>query len=210
MKSIIFSLLLLVLAVPCFAQTGRFADEEFSIEAVYRHADTKLQTPTGVSQFGLADPRNSAGFRVGYTHFFGRKDGRGNVGIGVEGGATFSNTEGATVDGGNIAIGRAQYKLVFADNRPDRSVRFGVKATAGAAREQFKNKAVPTAGGTVTASRGVNAWTYGAGAFVDLGKNRKRLRLGVEYYRSVYLKQSTAFPLRSDKHNFEASVGLVF
>lgn len=207
--SIVF-LLIAAFAFTSFSQTGRWADEEFAVEATYRHADAKFQTPTGVSQFGLADPRNSAGFRVGYTHFFGRENGRGNFGIGVEGGATFSNTEGATVDGGNIAIGRAQYKLVLQDNRPDKSVRFGVKGTVGAAREQFKNKAVPGAGGSVVASRGANAWTYGGGAFIDFGKKRKRLRLGLEYYRSIYLKQSPAFPERSNKHNFEASVGLAF
>jgi hypothetical protein len=98
---------------------------------------------------------------------------------------------------------------VLQDNRPNKSVRFGIKATVGAAREQFKDRAI-VSGNAVVRSRGANAWTYGGGAFVDLGKNRQRLRLGLEYYRSVYLKQSTAFPERSDKHNFEASVGLVF
>lgn len=190
---------------------GYWDDEEGSVELVYRHANRNLEAPTSVSQLGLADPRNSVGFRVGYTHFFGRENGRGNLGLGIEGGATFSNNDDATVDSGNIAIGRGQLKLVYMDNCPDKKVRLGVKATAGIAREQFKQRAVIGPSGEFAGfSKGQNAWTYGGGPFVDFGEGRTRLRVGVEYYRSVYTKQSVIFPNRSDKHNVEASVGLVF
>jgi hypothetical protein len=192
-------------------EKGYWDDEELAVELVYRHANAKLEAPTSISQLGLADARNSVGFRVGYTHFFGRENGRGNLGIGVEGGATYSNNDAATLDSGNVAIGRGQFKVVYQDNRPDQKVRFGVKATGGIAREQFKQKALVTPSGAFAGlSAGANAWTFGGGPFVDFGEGRTRLRLGVEYYRSVYLKQNAYFPERTDKHNLEASVGIVF
>jgi hypothetical protein len=211
-KKYTFAIAILMIALTSLvsAQTGRWDDEEFSLEATYRHADTKLATPTGVQQFSIADPRNSPGIRFGYTHFIGGENRRGNFGIGFDGGLNFSNTEGASLDGGPLTIGRFQYKMVLQDNRPDKSVRFGVKGTAGFAREIFRNRAVQGPGGSFQSSRGANAWTYGGGAFVDFGKHRKRLRLGLEYYHSIYLKQLAAFPERTNKHNFEASVGMTF
>lgn len=202
---VILALVGVVSASAQVSQSNVWDDEEFAVELVYRHANARLEAPTGVSQLTLADPRNSVGFRVGYTHFFGRKDGRGNLGIGVEGGATFSNNDAATVDSGNIAIGRGQYKLVYMDNRPDKKVRLGGKLTAGIAREQFKNRCLQN-----TCSNGQNAWTLGAGTFVDFGGGRRRLRLGAEYYYSIYTKQSAFFPDRANKHNVELSAGLVF
>lgn len=190
---------------------GYWDDEEVAVELVYRHANAKLEAPTNITQLGLADARNSIGWRAGYTHFFGRENGRGNLGIGVEGGATYSNNDDATLDSGNIAIGRGQFKLVLQDNAPDKTVRFGVKATVGAAREIFKQKAVIGPNGGISGlSTGANAWTFGGGAFVDFGEGRTRLRLGAEYYRSVYAKTNAIFPGREDKHNVEASVGIVF
>jgi hypothetical protein len=209
MKKLLFLLFLMVATVATQAQEGRWADEELTLGVCYRHADAQLQRPTGVSQFGLQDPRNSVGPCGGYTHFIGRKNGRGNFGIGFDAGVLLTNNPEGTVDGGNIALGRASYKMVYMNNAPGKKVRPGVEISAGAAREQFRNRCVQGAQ-TITCSRGVNAWTYGGGAFVDFGEDRKRLRIGAKYYRSVYLKQSPLFPDRKDKHNFEANVGLVF
>lgn len=206
---VILALVGVVSASAQVSQSNVWDDEEFAVEFVYRHANAKLEAPTSAPQLTLADPRNSLGFRVGYTHFFGRKDGRGNLGIGVEGGATFSNNDAATVDSGNIAIGRGQYKLVYMDNRPNQKVRLGGKLTAGIAREQFKYRCSQGSSG-LTCGKGQNAWTLGAGTFVDFGEGRRRLRLGAEYYYSMYTKQSLAFPERSNKHNVELSAGLVF
>jgi len=182
---------------------GYWDDEELAVELVYRHANRNLEAPTAISQLGLRDARNSVGFRAGYTHFFGREEGRGNLGLGVEGGATFSNNDDATDDSGNIAIGRGQFKVVYQDNRPEKKVRFGGKLTAGIAREQFKSVGF--------AGAGQNAWTAGFGPFVDFGEGRTRLRVGAEYYYSYYTNQvNPLFPKRSNKHNVEASVGIVF
>ena len=189
---------------------GTFEDVEGSVELVYRHANAKLEAPTSVGQLGLADARNSGGFRVGFTKFFDDKaNARGNFGIGIEGGATFSGNDDATVDSGKTAIGRAQLKAVYMDNRPDKKFRLGGKLTAGIARERFKNKTfVGSQGEVVGFGTGQNAWTLGGGVFGDIGEGRTRARIGLEYYRSIYTKQ--VFPERQDKHNFEASVGLVF
>lgn len=192
-------------------EKGYWDDEELAIEFVYRHANENIVRPNSVGELGLGDKRNSVGWRAGYTHFFGRENGRGNFGIGVEGGATYSNKDEATADNGNVAIGRGQFKVVLQDNAPDKKVRLGVKATAGIARENFKKRVVLGAGGGIAGlSAGPNAWTLGAGTFVDFGKERTRLRLGLEYYRSFYTKDLTPYPYLSNKHNLEASVGLVF
>jgi hypothetical protein len=187
-----------------------FEDVEGTVELVYRHANAKLEAPTSVSQLGLADSRNSVGFRVGFTKFFDNKaNARGNFGVGIEGGATFSGNDDATVDSGNTAIGRAQLKAVYMDNRPDKKFRLGGKLTAGIAREQFKYGTIAGPNGSIGGfGRGQNAWTFGGGVFGDVGEGRTRLRLGLEYYRSIYTKQT--FDERKDKHNFEASVGVVF
>lgn len=128
----------------------------------------------------------------------------------MEGGATFSNNDNVTIDSGHIPIGRAQYKVVYQDNRSDKKVRFGAKATAGIAREQFKSRVSQSGGGISGVSRGQNVWTLGARTFVDFGECRRRFRVGAEYYRSFYTKQSTLFPEISDKHNFELSAGILY
>lgn len=183
-------------------------DEEFTVGITYRHADSEFKLPTNVSQFGLSDPRNSVGPNFGYTHYFGGKNRRGNFGIGFDAVVTFSPNEDAT-DGGKTAIGRFAYKMVYMDNRPDKKYRLGVKGTVGAARETWRNRAF-VQGQTVIRSRGANAWTAGGGAFLDIGKNRTRLRFSVDAYQSFYLKQSALFPERSDKFNLEGGISLVF
>ena len=204
--------LMAAMAFTASAQTvkeGTFEDVEGSVELVYRHANAKLEAPTSVGQLGLADARNSVGFRVGFTKFFDDKaNARGNFGIGIEGGATFSGNDDATVDSGKTAIGRAQLKAVYMDNRPDKKFRLGGKVTAGIARERFKTSFSGSGGEITGFGSGQNAWTVGGGVFGDIGEGRTRARIGFEYYRSIYTKQ--VFPERQDKHNFEASVGLVF
>lgn len=195
-----FKILILIalLCVPVFSQLH---DEEFAVEAVYLRRNVEVAIPDG-STFRFDRLKDSIGFRVGYTHFFGRKDARGDVGIGIEGGASFSNVEQATADSGNVALGRAQFKLVLQRNKPDKKFRPFVKGTVGAAREQFKYRFLVSNGEIQGLSRGPHSWTYGFGGGFDIGKNRTRFRTGCEYFRTGFGNGS--------QHNAECSVGLVF
>lgn len=203
----LFTLVLFALfAVPMTAQSDdRLRDTAFTLEFVVGKKDVSFNS----TAFQYDETKVGYGFRAGMEQFFGREGGRGDIGFGIKGGAAYSGVDAATVDSGNVVYGRGQGELIYQRNAPGKKFRPGVKVTAGFGRERFKVQANQV-GNTIQISRGANFWTGGAGAFVDIGEGRKRVRFGAEYFYSKYRNEKNIFgDDRGPKHNFELSFGIV-
>lgn len=199
MKLLSVLLITLLLSIATFAQGNSFPkypDEEVAVEFVYLRRNFEFRVPSG-NDLTFDKANDSLGFRVGYWHNMGRENARGDVAIGVEGGATFHSVGESTV-----ALGRGQFGLRLQRNKPGKTFRPFIKGTLGIARENFKDIVV-----TQNPDGGINfggaeaSFTYGGGVGFDIGKSRKRFRVGVEYFKTDF----DAGP----KHNVEFTLGVV-
>lgn len=154
-------ILIALLCVPVLSQ-DYWNDEEFTVEFTALRKNFDFAVPVG-DQFRIQRENDSLGGRFGYRHWIGRKNGRGDVGIGIEGGGNFSNIDSATVDSGNVTLGYAHVNLALQRNKPGVKFRPGIKALAGISRERFKLSVVtdPNTGAINGLSSGTNAWDYG-------------------------------------------------
>lgn len=192
MKKLLF---ILLLASPLIAQDPSWRDEEFSLELTYARRGVELLN----RELRPVASKDHVGAMFGYTHYFGRTGGRGDVGMGVEIGFARRLGEG---DSETRTIGRGQYKLVWQNNAPDKKFRPFVKGTVGWFRDNFKDNACRSTDGGIFCGGVETSETFGGGLGFDIGKGRKRFRTGIEYFTTSFNEQF--------QHNVEARVGFVF
>lgn len=188
--------LILAFAFVNFAQTGSLDDEEFAIEATYLRRNVEFRVPNQ-SDLTFKESTDAAGVNFSYFHSIGKKDRRGDFAVGVEIGLGFTKREGDT-----IAQGRGEYTIRFQANGAKTFKPF-VTASAGIARENFKQNAVCVgAGGSIGFCGAEWSETFGGGGGFDIG-SRRRWRNQVRIFR-------TSFGNESPQWNFEARTGVVF
>lgn len=196
MKTITLIALLLASFTVQAQDSPSWRDEEFSLELTYARRGVELLN----RELRPVPSKDHVGAKFGYTHFFGRDKGRGDLGLGIELGFARRLGEG---DDDTKTIGKGQVKLVWMNNAPDKKVRPGIKLAAGWFRDNFKDLNCSVGpGGGISCGQAETSETFGGGFFVDYGKGRRRVRTGIEYFTTSFNGQF--------QHNAEASVGFVF